>query len=150
MITDHELMFSKDQAVTATALSTNVYDSAPLGPNSTVDWGDGEPIYLVVQCDEDATAAGAATVTVTLESDDAPTMDDDPVVHFTSGPVGLDEMTSGSRFVVIALPRGDYKRYLAVRYTVATGPLTAGEFSAFIVKDVGSLRVYADNSPIEG
>ena len=42
----------------------------------------------------------------------------------------------------VRLPGGDYKRYLGVRYTVATGPLTAGKFSAFITKDAQANRAY--------
>jgi len=44
----------------------------------------------------------------------------------------------------VRLPSGSYERYLGVRYTVASGPLTAGKFDAFLTKDVQKWQAYAD------
>src|SRR5262249_52746494 len=67
------------QAITATAISANVIDLRPtlgafgaVGAPSLVDDGlFADDLWLVAQCDQSAdfAAAGAATLTITLESD---------------------------------------------------------------------------------
>lgn len=141
MILDKTNEFSVDQVITATAISTNVIDLNPHGTNDDIDIGAGEPVWLVVQMDETATAAGAATVTVSLESSAASGLTSSRV-HFSTIALALADMTAGAEVARVRLPGGDYLRYLGVRYTVATGPLTAGKFSAFIVKDAQSRKTY--------
>ncbi|MFK0377840.1 Bbp16 family capsid cement protein [Pandoraea sp. NPDC090278] len=143
MILDKTEEFSDSQAVTATAVSTNVIDTNPSNKNPIVDLGDGEPdVWLVVQCDEAAAAAGAATVAISLESDSTANLATSPTVHYQTPALALAAMTAGKELVRVKLPGGDYERYLGVRYTVATGPLTAGKFSAFIVKDAQGRKTY--------
>lgn len=145
MWVDKQLEFSDGQAVTATAISTNIADLNPaFNYNTGVDVGVGEDAYLVIQCDAAATAAGAATVVVTLESSAAAGLTSS-TVHYTSPAYALTDMTANKTLAMVKLPSGTYLRYLGVRYTVATGPLTAGSFSAFITKDVSAWRAYARN-----
>lgn len=145
MYLDKQAEFSDSQAVTATAISTNVMDlNTAFNYNTGVDIGSGEDIYLVVQVDAAATAAGAATVQITLESSAAAGLTSS-IVHFTSANYALTDMTAGKTLFVVKLPGGTYLRYLGVRYTVGTGPLTAGSFSAFLTKDDQSWRAYARN-----
>lgn len=135
MIIDREGLFSDAQAVTATAISSNVVD---LGATPTTrDIGHGEPIYLVVQTETAATDAGSdATLTITLESDSTADLATSPTTHYSSGALAFAAFSpAGTRLVAVALPEGDYERYLGVRYTVADGPLTAGAFDAFLTKD---------------
>ncbi len=141
MILDKTNEFSDSQAVTATAISTNVIDHNPAAKNALIDIGAGEPVYFVVQVDQAATAGGAATVTITLESSDAAGLTSS-TVHFTTTAFALADMTQGKELVRVRLPSADYKRYLGVRYTVGTGPLTAGQFSAFLVKDAQTKQTY--------
>lgn len=145
MYVDKQAEFSDSQVVTATAISTNVYDLFPIGngvnSNTVRDIGVGEDVYLVVQVDSTATAAGAATVQVTLESSAAAGMTS-PTVHFASAVYALADLTGGRTLLAIKLPAGSYQRYIGVRYTVATGPLTAGAFSAFFAKDIQAFRAY--------
>lgn len=143
MILDSTNEFSDSQAVTATAISSNVIDLNPATKNATIDIGAGEPVWLVIQCDEAVTAEGAATVAITLESADNAALSSSAVVHITTGAIGKASLTPGKEVGRFRLPTGDYKRYLGVRYTVATGPLTAGKFSAFIVKDAQDRKTYA-------
>jgi hypothetical protein len=133
---DKQLEFSDSQAVTATAISTNVVDlNTAFNYNTGVDIGTGEDVYLVLQVDAAATAAGAATVQIALESSAAAGLTSS-TVHFTSANYALTDLTAGKTLLAVKLPSGTYLRYLGVRYTVGTGPLTAGSFSAFLVKDV--------------
>lgn len=142
---DKQLEFSDSQAVTATAISTNVVDlNTAFNFNTGVDIGTGEDVYLVLQVDSAATAAGAATVQITLESSAAAGLTSS-TVHFTSANYALSDLTAGKTLLSVKLPSGTYLRYLGVRYTVGTGPLTAGSFSAFLVKDIQAWRAYARN-----
>lgn len=146
MYVDKQAEFSDSQVVTATAISTNVYDLWPVGnavnSNAQRDIGVGEDVYLVVQVDTTATAAGAATVTITLESSTTADLATSPTVHFSSTAYPLANLTGGRTLLAIKLPADAYKRYIGVRYTVGTGPLTAGSFSAFFAKDVQAFRAY--------
>lgn len=143
MYIDSQLMFSDEQAVTSTAISTNVVDLGPITDNTTRDVGAGEPIYLVVETAVTCTdLVSDATVTLTLESDDNVSLSS-ATTHFTSGSLAFATYaTAGTRFVQVALPKGDYQRYLGVRYTVAVGPLTAGAFNAYLTKDPQNWKDY--------
>jgi hypothetical protein len=155
MFLDSQIEFSDAQAVTATAISTNVYDlfsvkaggaaAADITPNTRLDIGTGtEHLYLVVSTPVAATDAGSdATLTITLESADDAALTSGAVVHFSSGALAFGAFSAaGSLMVAIRIPTGLYKRYLGVRYTVGAGPLTAGNFDAFLTPDLQFNRIY--------
>lgn len=151
MYLDKQNEFSDAQAVTATAISTNVIDLfagivSPNVNNVLRDIGSGQDLYLVVMTQTAATDAGSdATLTVTLESDDNVGLTS-PTVHFSTIAFPFATFSPlGAELVAIKLPKGDYERYLGVRYTVAAGPLTAGNFDAFLTTDVQSWRAYRRN-----
>lgn len=144
MILDKELALSEEQAVTSTAISTNVVD---LAVDRNI--GNADNLYVIITCDEAATAAGAATVTFSLESDSTADLATSATVHATSSAIGKATLVAGYEVAKWKLPVEDYERYLGVRYTVATGPLTAGKFSAHIVRNVPSYKAYADGSDIQ-
>jgi hypothetical protein len=101
-----------------------------------------------VQVEEAATAAGAATVTFSLESDSTANLATSPTVHVTTAAIGKATLVVGYKFAY-QLPRGSYEKYLGTRYTVATGPLTAGKFSAYLTNALDSdIKVYAVGSEI--
>lgn len=130
MLTDALLQLSTAQAVTATAVSTNTID---LG--QARDIGDGEDIYAVFTVDVAAAAAGAATVNFQIISSASANLSSPTVISQTDA-IPKTELTAGRRPIclclnnsaILALPIG--QRYLGVQYTVGTGPLTAGSFSA--------------------
>ena len=64
MILDYENTYSDDQAITATAVSTNVID------HTVADIGPGEPVQIVVQVTE-AFDAGTLQVVLQTDSDEA-------------------------------------------------------------------------------
>lgn len=140
---DAENEFSDAQAVTSTAISENVID---LGLAAS-DIGAGEPIYLVVLTQTAATDTGSdATLTVTLESDSTADLATSATTHFSTGAMAFADFSpAGTVLAAVALPIDEYERYLGVRYTVASGPLTAGNFDAFLTKDVSKFRAYANN-----
>lgn len=123
MILDAQNTFSDAQAVTASAASTNIIDTA-----ASRDIGAGEPMELIVICTETVTASGSATVTVQLRTDTASNMGSAQVVAQTDA-IGKASLTAGTEVFRIKLPRG-LKRYIDLYYSVGTGPLTAGKFTA--------------------
>jgi hypothetical protein len=144
MYLDAKNEFSDAQAVTATTISTNVVD---LGATNTLkDLGIGEDVYLIVLTQTACTDASSdATLTLTLESDSVANLATSPTVHYTTGALAFAAYSAaGSVVAAIRLPSGNYERYLGVRYTIAAGPLTAGNFDAFLTKDWQKFRAYAN------
>lgn len=149
-IRDQENIFSDLQALTATALSTNVIDLGPLSgspsANTIRDIGAGEVVWLVITVGTVLDSAGeAATLTVTLESDSVATIDSSATTHWTSGSIAEATLAAGYE-IAIRIPPGAYERYLAVRYTVGTEDFTSGTISAALVRDVRAYRAYRGGS----
>lgn len=142
MITDALLQLASAQAVTSTAVSTNTLD---LGVARDV--GAGECMYLVITVDEAATAAGAATVAFQVITSAAAALTS-PTILAQTDALAKTELTLNRRPIVLEIPRAmllaapTAQRYLGVQYTVATGPLTAGKFTANIVRDVQDIAKY--------
>lgn len=127
MIIDKALQVSDDQAVTVTAASTDVIDFGQATPNS----GMADRLSMVVTVGEAATAAGAATVTFSVQdSTDNGSFSD--VV--SSAAIGKAALPLGAQ-VVIPMPVL-HRRYVRLNYTVGTGPLTTGKFSAQVVAGI--------------
>lgn len=133
MIIDKLLQVSDAQAVTATAASTDVIDAGHAGR----DIGAGEQLFAVFTVSEAAAAAGAATVVFAVQ-DSANNSDFVSVV--ATAPIGKADLVVG-KHIVLPLPPG-MRRYVRAHFTVATGPLTAGKFSAQIVRDYQHAEIY--------
>ena len=157
MYIDTNLEFSDSQAVTSTAISEDVYDALSIAAGAgsvginggalTVDLGQAADLYLVVNTAVACTDTSSdATLTITLESDDNASLST-PTVHFSTGALAFASFaTAGTRLVTVRLPHGAYQRYVGLRYTVASGPLTAGAFDAFLTTDgSGVYRAGATN-----
>ena len=123
MILDYENMFSKEQAVTATASSTNTID---LGPG---DAGPSGRVSLFVSADP--AFSGAGSLSVDLQTSAAP---DSGFVSIASFALTNAALTAGGKLIAARLPHG-CKRYLRLNYAV-TGALTAGKITAGLAWDV--------------
>ena len=147
MITDNFLRLSGSltagtatgQAVTATANSTNVIDLS-----LARDIGEGDDIYVSFSVGTAFTAAGAATLTLTVVVSAADTLPT-PTTLGTGGTIAVASLVAGYTFVIRVNPQLFYSsttnsslglRYLGVIYTVATGPMTAGTITADVVIDI--------------
>jgi hypothetical protein len=139
MIIDKLLQVSDAQAVTASAASTDVIDFGQANPNS----GINHITTLAITVDETATAAGAATVTFSVQDSADNSSFADVAVTAATGKAALP---AGAQ-VLIQMPVV-HRRYVRAYYTVATGPLTAGKFSAQIVTGVQANRAYPDSPRI--
>lgn len=143
MFVDRQNEFSDSQAVTVTAVSTNVIDTLPTGviqPNLTQNLGGMGAAFLVVQVDTTFTGT-AGTLNISLESDSTANLATSPTVHYSSGVIAQTALLQGT-ILMIPLPVGNYEKYLGLRYT-AGGTITAGAISAFLVRDVQNWRPYA-------
>lgn len=133
------ILDSRNEFADATALSTAATGLALVG--NVIDLGtdginDVEDMYLVVQVDTAVTSAGAATVAFSLVSDAqaAIAVDGSATVHTTSAAVAKASLVAGYTVCQIALPKGQYERYLGIVQSVGTAALTAGKINAFLTK----------------
>ena len=127
MYVDNEEVLSDEQAVTATAVSTNYRDQGAAGDKAINP--RPELVFLVTEA---FTAAGAATLTISLQTDDNSSFSSATEVTLTSA-IPKATLVAGYRFKV-RLPL-DLEQYYRLNYTVATGPFTAGKISAIPVFD---------------
>lgn len=142
MMTDALLQLSTAQAVTATAVSTNTIDLS-----QSRDMSDGASLYAAFTVDTAAAAAGAATVTFQAILSASADLSS-PIVIASTDALAKTELTAARRPIVISidpdqlLAEQNGRRYLGVRYVVATGPLTAGAFSCTITNSDGFVKHY--------
>lgn len=136
MILSKEDEFSALQLVTGTAISANVVDltAGGIGAPLLSDIGTGAAVYLWISVGGVVTAVGAATVTFTLESDSTADLATSATVHWTSAVIAKATLVAGFNVITLRVPNEKkYERFLGVRYTVATGPLTVvSSFNAWL------------------
>lgn len=136
---DKLLQVSDSQTVTVTAASTDVIDFGQLNPNS----GLNQNTTMSITVDEVVAAVGAATVTFAVQDSADNSAFADVAV---TAPIGKAALPAGAQ-VLIPMPPV-HRRYVRVNYTVATGPLTTGKFSAQVVAGVQANRAYPDSAKI--
>lgn len=134
MILSAQQLFSDDQAVTATAVSTNVIDLGVAGtPYGTVaalnqDVGKGNPVPVLIQVTDDF--ATLTSLTITLETSANSDLSSSTVL--ASETVAAADLVAGKQTFMQCLPNGADQRYLGVRYTVGGSNATAGTITAGI------------------
>lgn len=131
MIIDKALELSNAQPVTVSAASDGKIDLGPQSYAGNSKGSDDPVIPIEITVDVAAVAVGAATVSFTLRS--APTKADliantNITTHRTTAAIAKASLIPGYR-ATLEIP-WDVHRWVDVYYTVATGPLTAGKFSA--------------------
>lgn len=124
---DQNLVLSDAQAVTATAVSTKSIDTATALRNI----GSGNQVEVLVSVGTAFTAAGAATMTVALQDSADNTTFADVLV---SPAIAVASLTAGFEALRVRVP-ATTRRYIALNYTVATGPMTAGALTAVLELD---------------
>lgn len=144
---DYSLLPSNQQAITVTAVSTDAIDLV-----NARDIGTGTPLFAVAHVLEAFTASGAATLTIDLiEADDAALSSNVDVLAST-GAVGKAALVIGYKAVLPIPSRSNIgsQRYLGFRYTVATGPMTAGKITSYIHTGVERANAYASGVNVSG
>ena len=137
MFIDKQNTLGTAQAVTASAASTDYID---LG--AARDIGMGDPLHMVITVGDAVTATGAATVTIGLQCDDNTSFSTPKTVIQTDA-IPKATLVAGHQ-IFLPIPVGLDERYVRVYYTVATGPLTAGTFSAAITNGIQKSKSYPD------
>ena len=123
MFLDKENIFSLEQAVTATAVSTNIVD---LGKGDT---GNSDRPHLTVTAT--TPYGGTGTMNVEVQTSDVEAFTGPVVV--ASYPVPNDKLKAGGHIVGTSLPQG-VKRYVRLNYAVS-GTISAGKLTAGLALD---------------
>jgi len=125
-LTDRQTLLSNEQAVTVTAFSTDQYDTGNVAGGRNIGRAH-QPLRAVFTVDEAAVSGGATTVAFEIGHADA--ADGTGFVALaSSAAIGKAALTIGAKPLDVAIP-DTAKRFIMGRYTVATGPLTAGKFT---------------------
>lgn len=130
MILSAEQLFSDDQAITATADSTNVIDlgvaGTPYDSNQlNQDVGKGNKVPILIQVTEDFNNLTSLTISIAKGATTA------LGTNIISKVVNLADLVEGYQFPIEVLPNECDERYLGIEYTVTgtaptTGKITAG------------------------
>lgn len=133
MITDRQLTFSNNQAVTTgTQLSTDVYDTGAAGIN--INTNRELQVYVAVT----TAFAGGTSLNVNLIQSAASNMSS-PDVLASSGVIAEANLTRGAVLLRLAVPRTS-KRYLALQF-VNVGTHSAGTVWGGIVLDTDDTSI---------
>ncbi len=139
MIFDAQTRFSNAQAITATAVSTNVIDTLaagiPYGHSAAVtrDFGVNSDLAepsLYIQVVESFATLTSLTVSVQTATDEAFTS---PTTVLATQAVPVASLVAGYNFNIDEFPFRTRQRYIRLNYTVAGSNATAGKITAGIV-----------------
>lgn len=134
MILDATTLLSDDQAITATARSTNVIDlgapGTPYGAAAAInqDIGKGTKIPLLVQVTQ--TFATLTSLAITVETSANADLSSSTVLSSTT--VAAAALVAGYQLPIDVVPNRVTGRYFGVRYTVSGSDATAGKITAGI------------------
>ncbi len=126
MLWDKENLCSENQAITATAASTNVICPTK-GQLKEIAYGT--PIPFRIQVTEDFATATSVTFALQTASDAAFTT---PVTLYTSGAIAVSSLKAGYVASINDIPKGNLG-YLRMYYTVTGSNATAGKVTAGVV-----------------
>lgn len=131
MLLDNTLVFSEEQAITASAASTNYIDQSAAGDAYGALW-------LVAKVDVDF--ATLTSLTIGVQTDSASNFSS-AVTLASTGAVAAASLTEGEYVCCFRLP-ADCKRYIRLYYTVGGSNATAGKITAFLTAaaPIGNLK----------
>lgn len=135
MLLDNQSLFSDQQAITATAASTNAIDLGAPGTQYGAsvalsrDIGKGEPIPLLIQVTEAFNTLTSLKIDIELDSTTTFT----PDKTITLGTFLLADLVAGFKVPFQFVPDGVNYRYMRLKYTVAGTDPTTGKITAGIV-----------------
>lgn len=133
MIIDTQTLFSDDQAITATARSTNAVDQGAVAAKAAI----GTPENMIeVLCQVTAdfdSSADDGTLVVALAADTALPMDGSSIVLYQTAAIAEATLVAGYVFSLGFVPVNAL-RYLDLNFTVAgSGNFTAGTITAGLI-----------------
>lgn len=142
------ILDERNEFADATALNTGaagdyvIGDVIDLGAAGR-DIGNGADLNFVVQVDTTATSGGAATLAISLATDDNASLSS-PTKIVTSPAIPVASLVAGATLFRITVPAGTYERYIGIVQTTGTAAFTAGKINAFLTADVANWKAYAD------
>lgn len=151
MYVDNEILLASAWSPTATGdnISTNTYDTNPLGNNINTNTGReigaGEPLFFYFLVTASVTSAGAATVSFQFVTDSTSAIST-PNILMQTGLIPKATLIT-SAWGALALPRGRvitsvYKRYIGADANIGTAVLTAGTFYVALVRSLADDNIY--------
>lgn len=157
MILDELLEFADNVDIAAAASTALIGDVIDLGATPQ-DYGNGKPMYLVIQTGntEIITAAAAGTIQFKLASDAqaAIAIDGSATDHILTEvfvtddeAANDDQLNVGGSIFMGALPLGNgvpYERYLGILAIIGTTEVTEGTINAFLTMDPSFWKSYPD------
>lgn len=138
MIFDKTLLFSDQQAITATAASTNSIDLGVMGQVHGAaaalkqDSFKSTRVPLLIQVTEDFNTLTSLKIDIELDSTTTFT----PDKTITLGTFLLAELKAGFQVPWTLLPQGVNLRYAQLKYTVTGSAPTTGKITAGVVAGV--------------
>jgi hypothetical protein len=133
MILDQTVLLSDEQAIVATAASTDYLDLGATGTpklrNATAlirNISKGEPIPFLVQITEAFNTL--TSLTVAIQTDDNTSFSSPTTVYSES--IVLASLTLGARINIDVLPKNVKERYMRMYYTVVGTAPTLGKVTA--------------------
>lgn len=137
-IIDRFLQVSNNQAITVTAVSTDVIDAgATKNPAIGRDLGGGTQLFMEVCVTASMTGAGTLEISLQDSADNATFAD-----VLSLPPIAFGSLPVGTR-LYIPLP-AKMRRYIRNNYVIASGPFTGGTLSAQVVDGMTVERSYPD------
>lgn len=124
MIFDKQTLMSDQQAITATAGSTNQIDLSPRGSGIVRDIGPGNKVPICVQVTE--TFNNLTSLSVSLQTDEDSAFGSPQTVAVTPA-IPLAQLVAGYQFNLDFVPRGANERYMRLLYTVVGTAPTLGK-----------------------
>lgn len=149
MILDENLEFADAEDISASTGTALVGDVIDLGATPQ-DYGNGTPMYLVIQVTTTFTTGSTSEVQFTLASDAGASIatDGSASKHLLTGAFDTGTLVEGFT-LVLPMPTGAgvaYERYLGLLATTTTAATTAGSINAFLTLDPSHWKAYADAS----
>jgi hypothetical protein len=148
MIISMQDLLSDDQAITASAASTNYIDRGAMGtpPATGViapvsiynDFGGGRPLPLLFQVTGEAFAT-LTSLKVALQGDSSSGFGS-AVTIIESGAIAAASLIVGYRFAPMVVPMNCPHRYIRAYYTVAGSNATAGKITACVGTEMGDVQ----------
>jgi hypothetical protein len=132
MIFSAQQLFSDDQAITASADSTNVIDlgvaGTPYGAAAALndDVGKGNKIPILVQVTEAFATLTSLTINISTGATTA------LGTTIASQTIAVADLVVGKQINIDVLPEGITERYLGIEYAVTGSNATAGKITAGI------------------
>jgi len=118
---DYLSKFSDEQAITTTAVSTNVVDLELVNPNL----GEGTPLFARVRVTADFADGTSLKVSLQDSADNSTFAD-----LASTAAIATATLVQGYNFVKLAIP-DEHRRYVRLNYTVS-GTMTAGKVTAWV------------------